>query len=363
MLIVAGLLLIAAGGVFPLFFSHRLSVAKVPAVAGICGGSLLGLWGSITALSAPRPTTWSCDWLGVLRLSFRIDTLSAFFLLCIFVVSLLATLYSYHYLDDVAKTTRSILSYLLLAILIIAMALVVCADNLIALALAWELMSISSGFLVLYDYEQEENRRAGYLYFIFTQAGALFLFAALGLLFAQTGSFALAGAENLPAGVKLAIFLLALVGFGSKAGIVPLHIWLPQAHPAAPSHISALMSGVMIKMGIYGILRFYLILAPETPLFGRIVLALGVASGILGVAQALAQSHIKKLLAYSSIENVGIILIGLGLGMLGAAAGRMTLAFWSFAGALLHLFNHALFKSLLFFGAGAVQHGCHTLEM
>ncbi|NLC71758.1 MAG: hydrogenase [Desulfuromonadaceae bacterium] len=363
MLIVVGLLLIATGGVLPLFFWPRLVAAKVPAVFGIGAGSLLGLWGAIVALSAPQAATWACDWLGALRLSFRVDILSAFFLLCIFAVSFLAALYSYHYLDDPSKTTRSVFSYLLLAVLIISMALVVCADNLISLALAWELMSISSGFLVFYDYEQLENRRAGYIYFIFTQAGALFLFTAFGVLFAQTGTFDLTGAENLSAGVKLAIFLLALVGFGSKAGVVPLHTWLPQAHPAAPSHVSALMSGIMIKMGIYGILRFYLVLAPETPAFGRIILVLGVITGIVGVAQALAQNNLKKLLAYSSIENVGIILIGLGLGMLGTASGRPTLAFWSFAGALLHLLNHALFKSLLFFGAGSVMHGSHTLEM
>jgi hydrogenase-4 component B len=361
--IVAGLLLVAAGGILPLFFRRNLAAARIPALAGMGGGSLVGLWGAMAALAAPQPLAFSCRWLGLLQLDFRIDPLSAFFLICIFAISLLAVLYSFHYLDNPAKSVRTVISHLLLAVLVIAMALVVCAGNLIALALAWELMSISSGLLVLYDYELRENRQAGYVYFIFTQAGALFLFAAFGLLFAHTGGMALAGGGQLSAGVKLAVFLLALIGFGSKAGVVPLHIWLPQAHPAAPSHISALMSGIMIKMGIYGLLRFYLILAPLPPLFGRIVLVLGILSGLVGVAHALAQHHLKKLLAFHSVENIGIILIGLGFGMLALSSGHPVLAFWSFTGALLHVLNHALFKSLLFFGAGAIQHSGCPLEM
>jgi hydrogenase-4 component B len=362
MLIVAGLMLVAAGGVLPLISPHNSVAARLTALAGMGGGSLVGLWGAVVALSAPQPLAFSCRWVGPLQLDFRVDPLSGYFLFCIFALSLLVVLYSYHYLDDPAKKSRTVVSHLLLAVLIIAMALVVCAGNLIALALAWEFMSLSSGLLVLYDYELRENRQAGYVYFLFTQAGALFLFAAFGLLSAQTGSMALAGGQmSVP--VKLAVFLLALIGFGSKAGVVPLHIWLPLAHPAAPSHISALMSGIMIKMGIYGILRFYLILAPLPPFFGRIVLILGILSGLVGVTHALAQHHLKKLLAFHSVENIGIILIGIGFGMLAVSSGHPGLAFWSFTGALLHVLNHALFKSLLFFGAGAIQHSGCPLEM
>ena len=234
------------------------------------------------------------------------------------------------------------------------MALVACAGNLVTFALAWELMSLSSFFLVIYDVHKKETRDAGYIYFIFTQAGALFIFAGFGVLYSHTGSFGFDGLAALPDSAKLTAFLLILIGCGSKAGILPLHVWLPYAHPAAPSHVSAVMSGVMIKMGIYGIVRFYLLLEPTSVIFGQIVIVLGMISGILGVVYAIGKHNIKRLLAYHSVENIGIILLGLGIGMLGAASGNTTMAAFGFAGGLLHVLNHSLFKSLLFMGAGAV---------
>ena len=234
------------------------------------------------------------------------------------------------------------------------MIFVTLAADMVTFALAWELMSLSSWFLILYEFEKEETQKAGYIYLLFTQTGALFLFAAFGLAYHGTGAFAFAQVGQLPHGLKLIIFLLALVGFGSKAGVFPLHIWLPHAHPAAPSHISALLSGIMIKMGIYGILRFYVLLNDPAPIYPQIVLVLGMISGILGVAYALGKHDIKRLLAYHSIENIGIILIGMGLGMLGITSKNMLMAVLGFSGGLLHVFNHAIFKSLLFMGAGSV---------
>ena len=226
--------------------------------------------------------------------------------------------------------------------------------------ISWEMMSLSSFFLVIYSHESAENRKAGYLYFVFTHVGAMFVLAAFGLIYGHTGSFEFTPMAGVPETVKILIFVLSFIGFGSKAGVFPFHVWLPHAHPAAPSHISAVMSGVMIKTGIYGILRVYAILDFHTPVFGYITLIAGVVSGILGVVYALGQHDIKRLLAYHSVENIGIILIGLGMGMIGAATGNPLVAVLGFAGGILHVLNHSLFKSLLFMGAGMVLHQTGT---
>ncbi|MBN2428765.1 MAG: hydrogenase [Deltaproteobacteria bacterium] len=354
------LLCIVLGGPLALLFHNNSKFGKLLPVMAISGGSLGGLVTALQHFTAPQPPTAEFLWLDWFPLAFRLDPLSAFFLVPVFGIALLAAIYSFDYLDNPAKGLRTAANYFFFSLLIAAMGLVVCADNILALALAWELMSIASCFLVLYDYELKENRQAAYIFFIFTQAGAMFLFAAFGLLYAQTGSVSLAAAAGLSDGLKLTFFLLCFIGFGSKAGIFPLHIWLPHAHSAAPSHISAFMSGVMIKMGIYGIVRFYFLLNVESVVYGQIVLFAGIISGVLGIIYAAGQNHIKRMLAYSSIENIGIILIGMGMGMLGAAAGKKELAFWCFTGALLHVLNHAIFKSLLFMGAGSVIHGTGT---
>ena len=263
------------------------------------------------------------------------------------------------------KALRTAANYLFSSMLIAAMALVVTANNLITFMVSWELMSLSSFFLVVYNYETEENRKAGYLYFIFSQVGAMFIFAAFGVMYAYTGDFGFASASALPDAAKMLVFILAFVGFGSKAGVFPLHVWLPHAHPAAPSHISAVMSGVMIKTGIYGILRMYAVLDWHTPLFGYVILVAGMVSGVLGVVYALGQHDLKRLLAYHSVENMGIILIGIGIGMIGVAADKPVMAVLGFSGGLLHVLNHAIFKSLLFLGAGMVLHktGSRTIDV
>jgi hydrogenase-4 component B len=191
----------------------------------------------------------------------------------------------------------------------------------------------------------------------------MFLFASFGLFYAFANSFDLVSPAAISQNLKLLIFFLAFVGFGSKAGVFPFHIWLPHAHPAAPSHISAIMSGVMIKMGIYGILRMYLVLSPNSMILPITIIIVGIISGFLGVIYALGQSNIKKALAYSSIENIGIILIGIGLGMLGSLTSNKEMALLGYAGALMHILNHAMFKSLLFMGAGSVLHSTCSIEI
>jgi len=352
-------ILIIFGGVAALLLHRQFALMKMAAVLLICAGSLLGLYSSLVMLYSEVVAT-SFKYLNVFTLSFKIDSLSAFFLAVIFTVSALGTLYSYHYLDNSNKALRIAANYLFFSLLIASMALVVTANNMITFMFCWEIMSLSSFFLVIYNYEEEENRKAGYLYFVFSHVGAMFIFAAFGLIYTYTGSFALSLNGELPESVKILVFVLSFIGFGSKAGVFPFHIWLPHAHPAAPSHISAVMSGVMIKTGIYGILRMYAILDSQTPILGNMVLIFGIISGILGVVYALGQHDLKRLLAYHSVENIGIILIGIGLGMIGVSSNNPTMAILGFTGGLLHVLNHALFKSLLFMGAGMVLHKTGT---
>ena len=349
------LALIGVGGLAGLLLARHFTLMKTVSISTISTGCVGGLLFSLSQLfSGSQSLAVSWRWLHIFTLSFRLDSISLFFLLPIFIISPLALLYSFHYLENREKKIRSGVNYFFFAVLVAAMALVVMAADMITFLLAWEIMSLSSFFLVIYDYQKKSTREAGYLYFIFAQAGALFLFAACALIYSQNASFAFAGLAAIPDSIKLITFLLVLIGCGSKAGILPLHIWLPYAHPAAPSHVSAVMSGVMIKIGIYGIVRFYLLLAPASAVFGQITIGLGVLSGILGVVYALGQHDIKCLLAYHSVENIGIILLGLGVGMLGVASGNKTMAAFGFAGGLLHVLNHSIFKSLLFMGAGAL---------
>ncbi len=359
------LAIIFCGGLLSLIFYRQFNLMKTIGILAIGGGSLLGLIDAGTQLFQPGPYRAAFDYLNVFSLSFQIDALSAFFLVAIYAVCLLAALYSYHYMDKAQKALRTAGNYFFFSLLAVSMALVVTASNLIAFMLSWEIMSLSSFFLVVYNYEAEENRKAGYLYFVFTQVGAMFILAAFGLIYAHSGNFGFADAAALPDTVKIIVFVLAFIGFGSKAGVFPFHVWLPHAHPAASSHISAVMSGVMIKTGIYGIIRMYMLLDSQATLFGHVVLIAGMISGILGVVYALGQHDLKRLLAYHSVENIGIILIGLGLGMIGVAADKPVMAVLGFAGGLLHVLNHAIFKSLLFMGAGMVLHktGTRTIDL
>lgn len=357
------LMLIFSGGLSALVLNRHFTAMKLAAVIPIGSGCLLGLVDAASRLIYERPGNASFAYLKAFSLDFQMDALSAFFLVIIFFICLLSAVYSFHYLNEPEKSMKSSVGYVFFSLLIAAMALVVTASNMIAFLLSWEIMSISSFFLVVHSYGAPENRYAGRIYFIFSQVGAMFIFAAFGIIYQFTGNFGLEGAASLSHGAKVLVFVFTFIGFGSKAGVFPLHVWLPHAHPAAPSHISAVMSGVMIKTGIYGILRMYAVLDLHTPLFGDMVLIAGVASGILGVVYALGQHDLKRLLAYHSVENIGIILIGIGIGMTGVASGKPVMAVMGFAGGLLHVMNHAIFKSLLFMGAGMVLQKTGTRSM
>lgn len=374
------LLIILSGGVAAPLLNRSFTTMKLTAVSTMIVGSIIGLIDAGSKLMSQSKIidsydyTASLSYLKSFTFSFQIDNLSAFFLVIIFGISLMASIYSFHYMDKPEKNLATAVKYFLFSLLIVSMCLVVTGSNMIAFMLSWEIMSLSSFFLVIYNYKTHDNRRAGYLYFVFSHVGAMFILSAFGILYSFTGSFSFQDIAALSSGalsenIQLIIFLLAFIGFGSKAGVFPFHVWLPYAHPAAPSHISAIMSGVMIKTGIYGIIRIYSLLNLSSPIMGdnglitgssqfigHIVVIAGVVSGVLGVVYALGQHDIKRLLAYHSVENIGIILIGIGIGMVGVSSANPIMALLGFSGGLFHVLNHAIFKSLLFMGAGVVLH-------
>lgn len=355
------ILIICFGGILPLFLKKNFRTMRLLGSACIAAGCLAGFFLSVSKLYTIETAFFPYQLALALPFSFAIDPLAAFFLLPLFLVGTSAACYSYQYLDNDQQSIRIAVHYLFFALLIASMTGVLLAASIISFVFCWEAMSVTSATLILFDYEDNDNRRAAFRYFLYTQAGGLFVIASFSLLCSAGGTFELLSPVNLSAGLKLTIFMLALVGFGSKAGLVPMHVWLPHAHPAAPSHISALMSAVMIKIGIYGLLRMYMLAQPDPDMTGRIFITVGAASGILGILYALGQRNLKRLLAYSSIENIGIVLIGLGIGFIGIANHNVTMALLGFTGGLLHIWNHALFKSALFLGAGVVLHETGTL--
>jgi formate hydrogenlyase subunit 3/multisubunit Na+/H+ antiporter MnhD subunit len=296
-------------------------------------------------------------------LSFGLDGLSAFFCLPILLVSPLAALYGCAYLAHEKKPLGP--ASFFYNVLTASMLLLLAARNGLLFLVIWELMAISSFFLVVFDDEHAHVRQAGWTYLIAAHIGTgalLVLFALLGKQ-ANSLDFDLMAKAALSPTMATILFVLAVVGFGTKAGFIPLHVWLPEAHPAAPSHVSALMSGVMIKTGIYGLLRTLTLLGAPSAAWGWTLVIIGLVSGILGVAFALAQHDLKRLLAYHSVENIGIIALGIGAGLLGLSWNQPALVVLGFGGGILHVLNHAVFKSLLFLGAGAVVHSTGTRDI
>lgn len=297
-----------------------------------------------------------------------LDPLGAFFLTLIGLVAVPAAIYGVDYTAAYEKEHYSVrLLGLFFNLFLLSMTLVTMAANVLTFLILWECMSLTSYFLVITENNEKDTLRAGIWYVAMTHAGlALLLGAFLLLSKGGSGSFAdmRVSSAGLSIAIRNAVFLLAFLGFGSKAGIVPLHVWLPRAHPAAPSHVSALMSGVMIKLGIFGFLRVVLDLMGGGPAWwGSVVLGVGVVSALLGVLYALMEHDLKRLLAYHSVENIGIILIGIGAGLIFYSCGQMNLAALGFIGGLYHTVNHASFKGLLFLGAGSVLRATHTRNM
>src|SRR5262249_18455468 len=278
---------------------------------------------------------------------------------------LLGNIYGLGYWKQSEHPTTGVKLRFFYGTLTAAMALLVIAQNGILFLFGWEIMALSAYFLVATDDRDRQDCETAWGYLGAAHTATLCLFALFGLLYAASGSFALTplASASLTPGMKTAIFVLTLVGFGLKAGIMPLHVWLPSSHAMAPSHVSAIMSGVIIKMGIYGLVRITS-LVPNPPVeWGGAILGLGVVSGVLGVVFAVAQHDLKRLLAYHSIENIGIILMGVGLALVGRSLGRADWIILGLCGGLLHVWNHAFFKALLFLSAGSVIHAVHTREI
>lgn len=300
-------------------------------------------------------------------ISFKIDALSAFFILVISIMSVLAVFYSNEYLKPYIEKGKNINNNMFfLTMMIAAMLLVVTCQNALFFLIAWEIMSLSSFFLVIFEHEKKEVIKAGIKYLVFMHISVLFIIIAFALSSINANSLDFVAISNsFNDNLQLAniVFVLSFIGFGIKAGYVPFHNWLPDAHPAAPSHVSAVMSGVMIKTGIYGILRMLTLLPNVDKGLAYFVLIIAVISGLYGVLYAITQRDIKKLLAYCSIENIAIISIGIGIGMLGLSYNAIPVAVLGFSGAILHVLNHSIFKELLFFGAGNIYVKTHTKNM
>jgi formate hydrogenlyase subunit 3/multisubunit Na+/H+ antiporter MnhD subunit len=364
-LFLAALVAIGVGAVLALGFARRPSVAAAFGAAAIVTGCGIGLAAAVQVFVTGEEVALRAAW-NVPLASFHvaIDALSAFFLALIFVVSAFVAIYGVGYMKG-ATARQSAIAWPMLAVLIGSMALVVVARNGVLFLVAWEAMAISSFFLVTLNDGAVEVRNAGKSYLIASHIGtafllAFFLLAAHGAPDLDFESFSRGAEAATRAGP---LFVLALIGFGTKAGLMPMHVWLPEAHPAAPSHVSALMSGVMIKMGIYGLLRFTTDLGVPPAWWGWTLIVLGLVSGVLGGLNAIASHDFKRMMAYHSVENIGIIALGLGAGLLGLHHGSMALTVLGFGGALFHTLNHALFKALLFLGAGAVVHATGTREI
>ena len=302
--------------------------------------------------------------------SLAVDKLSALMLIIIAVASVATVLYSKGYvagyLERYSEAHIS-MHYTALVTLVVSMMLVVVSSGGFSFLFAWELMTIASFMLILFEADRQEVRRAALNYLVMMHIGFLFLVVGFVMLYNVTGSanFAAINAYYEHANI-LPLFVILFIGFGMKAGLFPMHIWLPEAHPAAPSHVSAIMSGVMIKTGVYGIIRIMQVEELRADMLftiGLIVLVSGAVTGLWGVILAAMQNDIKRLLAYSSIENVGVILIGLGIAAVGHAAGSPLVGMCGMCGALLHMVNHSLFKTMLFFSAGNIYSKMHTTAM
>ncbi|HPA86614.1 MAG TPA: proton-conducting transporter membrane subunit [Bacteroidales bacterium] len=298
------------------------------------------------------------------RLDFTIDSLSAFFILVVNVTVLTGFLYSRGYLKPYYESRSSLrfsLHYFAYLWLWLSMILVLIAREGFMFLIVWEIMALSSFILVIFDAEDTAIMKTGISYLIQMHVGMFLLLLAFLITAGDEGITGFDVLKEYFSGhSNVLIFLLFFAGFGIKAGFIPFHTWLPQAHPAAPSHVSGVMSGVMIKMGIYGIMRVLISVQHDLLQIGVIILVISLLSSIMGVMMAIMQHDLKKLLAYHSIENIGIIGIGLGLGTIGLSSGNSVLSLLGYSGALLHVLNHSLFKSLLFFNAGSVYHAAHT---
>jgi hydrogenase-4 component B len=338
------------------------------AVGGVCGVCSCAFSLAGGAAIASQPFELFPSLIPYVRFSIHADALSCFFGLIVSLLSVAVSIYSLGYARSYYGRKNVGVLGALYNVLLLATTLVFLANNAFFFLIAWEIMALTAYCLVSFEHEQEESRNAGVLFFVMSHIGTVGIILGFFLLFQASGSYGFesfhALGNQMPPGQRNAVFLLFLFGFGVKAGMVPLHIWLPAAHPVAPSNVSALMSGVLIKTGIYGLTRVcFDFLGTPPNWWGVTVLTIGTISAVLGVLFALMEHDLKRLLAYHSIENIGIILMGLGAALMFLHSGHEALASLALIAGLYHTLNHAAFKALLFLGAGAVVHATHTRNM
>jgi hydrogenase-4 component B len=352
------LIISALGMLMMLTASYRMPrlwlILILTSLSGVLAASLI-------VLSGGHSWEWvSVHTLGGEPLHLRLDALSAFFAVLLTLVGGATTIYGTSYWSESVHPQSAPAGRLWWGVLITSLIVVLLQSNGLHFLIAWEFFTLASYFLITLDRRSIEVRKAGWLYLAASHVGTLCLFAFFALLASRVGGWDLGPLKNHSDLAPL--FWLLLVGFGIKSGVFPLHVWLPSAHANAPSHVSAILSGVTIKMGIYGLLRFSGWLPVPEAAAWTIVVA-GLASAVFGVAFALGQHDLKRLLAYHSVENIGIILIGIGFSMVASIHGGNAWGYLFFAGGLLHVWNHGLFKSLLFLGAGSVLHSTGTRQM
>lgn len=361
--LLGGIVLIACSGIPGLALSRtgrageRLACLLLVSGCLACGAALVAAG---AAPLAPLRWRWAVP-LGEFALA--LDSISMVFVAPVLLVVVCGAIYGLGYWRQAEHPLNGNKLRFFYGLISAAMLLLLLARNSILFLLAWEVMALAGFFLITTEDRRPEVRRAGFIYLLATHIGTLALFGAFGLLIQLTGSGSFPAANSLAGCGATLIFLLGLCGFGMKAGLMPLHVWLPGAHAAAPSHASALLSGVMIKTGIYGLVRLTSFFAEIPSWWGWTLLLLGAVSGILGVALAIAQHDIKRLLAYHSVENIGIITLGLGLALLGRSYAEPALVLLGLSGCLLHVINHGLFKALLFYSAGAVIQAVGSREI
>ncbi len=354
-----GILILVLSGITSLYFKEEVKLKVVSILS--CIASILLLF----SLGFDDIAIFSAAPFG--QIIFAFDGLSKFFIAVISIITALASVYAVGYMSPYLNKNKKVASHcVFLPLLTAAMLLVVTVQNAFFFLIVWEIMSLASFFLVIFEDNKKEVLTSGIKYLVYMHISVLFIIAAFAIMSINSGSYDFIDIANMfkqyPQ-LKDIVFLLAFVGFGTKAGFVPMHNWLPDAHPAAPSHVSAIMSAVMIKTGIYGILRVLKLIGEPTLLIGYTVLFISVITALYGIIYAIGQKDIKKLLAYSSVENIGIIGIAISIIIFGQIYDNTFIAVLGTCGCFMHILNHSIFKSLLFMGAGSVYLKTHTKDM
>jgi hydrogenase-4 component B len=365
-LLLVAIVLVGASGLTGLFLRYRSSVGQSTATMILVAGAGMGLIavgrGLIVGESAVLDLPWFLPW-GSFRL--RADALALFFLAPVFLLPALGSVYGLGYWSAAEHPGNARGLQFMYGVLVASMAIVILAEDSVLFLIAWEVMALAAYFLTTADTTDPAACKAGWMYLIGAHVAAVFLIAMFALLYRATGSFALLEVRSgavLPK-IVTGLFILGLMGFGLKVGLMPLHLFLPGAPASSPCHVSALLSGVIYKVGIYGLIRILGLLPTPPAWWGGLVLFAGAASAVLGVTFALAQNDLKRSLAYSSFENIGIVSMGLGLALLGRTFARADWILLGLGGALFHSWNHALFKPLLFLAAGAIERAVRSTDI